>query len=332
LSSPLDDAGHYAWAPDLPLGEGTITAITFADGDLKVIGVQGVGVHTELDGPDLSQPAWLETARIRFGTVEDKHFAYAQVRGAFDPANVLRVEAMTAGGEWATIANPAVPGAVLHQGTSSGVGGAAVPAGRRRAAGLLPAASPARRPPSAAHLLPGGRGRHQQTRSGLEAGYEGWALDRLAADRDAGAGRRRGHHHRTRTVPGRHARRHRATVLRADRRPGGPGEWHGWRPPDRCEDNLVSALSPPVLAAFITGGCALVATLLGLVVPALLKHGRVMETVRAQVQNDHGSNLRDDLDLIRDLVLDVKADTAWVRRDHIDLVKRVDQLEKKEAA
>jgi hypothetical protein len=94
----------------------------------------------------------------------------------------------------------------------------------------------------------------------------------------------------------------------------------------------VSSLSPPVLAAFITGGCALVATLLGLIVPALLKHGRVMETVRAQVQNDHGSNLRDDLDLIRDLVLDVKADTAWVRRDHIDLVKRVDQLERKEAA
>jgi hypothetical protein len=181
LSSPLDDAGHYAWAPDLPLGEGTITAITFADGDLKVIGVQGVGVHTELDGPDLSQPAWLETARIRFGTVEDKLISYAQVRGAFDQANVLRVEAMTAGGEWATIANPA-----SRERFSIKAPRAEWVALRFQLDGDVQLGS------YQLQALPGGRRQrlisfpvavvdHQQTRSGLEAGYEGWALDRLAA-------------------------------------------------------------------------------------------------------------------------------------------------------
>ena len=56
-------------------------------------------------------------------------------------------------------------------------------------------------------------------------------------------------------------------------------------------------------------------------------HGRQLGEIKEQVANSHGTNLRDDLDFIRDLVLDVKTDVAWVRRDHVDLTHRVALLE-----
>lgn len=71
-----------------------------------------------------------------------------------------------------------------------------------------------------------------------------------------------------------------------------------------------------------------VGTLGGIALPLMWKaHGKRLDVITDQVRNDHGSNLRDDLDLIRDLVLDVRADMAWVRRDHIDLTRRVEILE-----
>lgn len=81
------------------------------------------------------------------------------------------------------------------------------------------------------------------------------------------------------------------------------------------------------MVAFISSGFALVGTLAGLIVPRLHKQSRQLDTAVEQLANSHGTNLRDDLDFIRDVVLDVRADMSWVRRDHIDLTKRVDLLE-----
>jgi hypothetical protein len=69
-------------------------------------------------------------------------------------------------------------------------------------------------------------------------------------------------------------------------------------------------------------------TVLAVVLPLMWKaHGRRLDAITEQVSNSHGSNLRDDLDFIRDLVLDVKADTAWNRRETQDLTIRVKRLE-----
>jgi len=79
-----------------------------------------------------------------------------------------------------------------------------------------------------------------------------------------------------------------------------------------------------VLVAVIGGG-------FGLLTIVLQQHNskqkKDMAVVKEQVANSHGTNLRDDLDFIRDLVLDVKTDVAWVRRDHLDLSHRVALLE-----
>lgn len=76
---------------------------------------------------------------------------------------------------------------------------------------------------------------------------------------------------------------------------------------------------------------ALIAGLFGLlsiIAQQLLARARKdMAVVKEQIANSHGTNLRDDLDFIRDLVLDVKTDIGWVRRDHVDLVHRVTLLE-----
>lgn len=68
--------------------------------------------------------------------------------------------------------------------------------------------------------------------------------------------------------------------------------------------------------------------LLSIIVQQLLARARKdMAVVKEQIANSHGTNLRDDLDFIRDLILDVKQDVGWVRRDHVDLVHRVAILE-----
>lgn len=79
-----------------------------------------------------------------------------------------------------------------------------------------------------------------------------------------------------------------------------------------------------IMVALIgTGG-----SIVGIALPLMWKaHGRRLDAITDQVRNSHGTNLRDDLDFIRDVVLDVRTDIGWVRRDHIDLVKRVDALE-----
>jgi hypothetical protein len=70
--------------------------------------------------------------------------------------------------------------------------------------------------------------------------------------------------------------------------------------------------------------------LAGVALPVMWRaHGKRLDAITDQVKNNHGTNLRDDLDFIRDVALDVRADMAWVRRDHIDLTKRVERLESK---
>lgn len=183
LSAPLSQAGHYAWAPDLPFASGAVTALAFRDDGGKYVGLKGVGVYTELTAPG-TDDAWLETARIRMGTVEDKHWMYGTIRGSF-VADASPVTVWSAG--------PATPWGVAQTVTSAGnqrwrmrlpkgewaafrfylTGAAqlssyqlqALPAGKRQR--LL--------------SLPVSVSDFQLTRSGIEVGYRGWALERLAA-------------------------------------------------------------------------------------------------------------------------------------------------------
>jgi hypothetical protein len=82
-----------------------------------------------------------------------------------------------------------------------------------------------------------------------------------------------------------------------------------------------------VVIALITVGVPTLGAGVGWLVKHLIGVRRVLGIVNEQVTNSHGSNLRDDLDFMRDVLLDVRADMTWVRRDHIDLTKRVKRLE-----
>jgi len=72
----------------------------------------------------------------------------------------------------------------------------------------------------------------------------------------------------------------------------------------------------------------MVSTLAAVALPLMWRaHGRRLDAITHQVQNDHPTNLREDIDFIRDVVLDVRADIAWLRRDHHDLTARVNRIE-----
>lgn len=80
-----------------------------------------------------------------------------------------------------------------------------------------------------------------------------------------------------------------------------------------------------VVVALIGAG----ATLGAVFIPLWKAHGRRLDAIGEQVRNNHDTNLRDDLDFIRDVVLDTRADTAWTRRELYDLTNRVIILEGK---
>jgi hypothetical protein len=89
-------------------------------------------------------------------------------------------------------------------------------------------------------------------------------------------------------------------------------------------------MDPIVAAALIAGAASVVVALIGLfgvIIPRLWHNTRSLHEVKEQITNSHGSNLRDDLDFIRDNILDMRADIGWVRRDHLDLTRRVDTIE-----
>lgn len=78
-------------------------------------------------------------------------------------------------------------------------------------------------------------------------------------------------------------------------------------------------MSVEIQVALISTGLPLLAAGAAFMIKHLIGVTKALGAVREQVQNTHGTNLRDDLDFIRDVVLDVRADIAWVRRDHLDL-------------
>lgn len=178
LGAPVSDAGHYAWAPDLPM-PAVPSGFAFRSDGRKWIGVPNHGLLEELTTPATGE-AWLETARIRMATVEDKHFVHGTLRGVYSVGAPIRVEGTTDGATWRA----------LHTATASAerfplrvaraewlalrfhLDGAAqlssyqvqaLPAGKRQRLIQLPV--------SVAD--------YQQTRSGVEVGYPGWGRTRL---------------------------------------------------------------------------------------------------------------------------------------------------------
>lgn len=100
-------------------------------------------------------------------------------------------------------------------------------------------------------------------------------------------------------------------------------------PPDQI-DEVLTALSLVITA---------LAGLAGVLFGRNLKTSRTLSQVASQVSNSHGTNLRDDLDLISDQIKDIKqlltedrAALVEVRSNshdtHKELFERINQLEK----
>jgi hypothetical protein len=187
LSAPLDDSGHYAWAPDLVFPDGNwtdaVTSVSFLSDGRKAVGVTGRGVLTEGDVPsDDIDGTWLQTSRIRMSTVEDKHWAYAKVRGIYSSAAPMIVSVLTSNTAEFTDVRQLESSSdrfALRAGSSEWLslrirfGGAAqltsyqiqaLPGGRRQRLLLLPV-----------NLFD-----NEKTRSGIDVGYPGWAVARMS--------------------------------------------------------------------------------------------------------------------------------------------------------
>lgn len=96
-----------------------------------------------------------------------------------------------------------------------------------------------------------------------------------------------------------------------------------------------------VAAALISGLAAVMVAVVTVIGSRMAKHGKQiaanredMQVVREQVTNAHNTNLRDDLDTLRDLVTsgfhemreglhDMRVDLAWERRERQDLARRL---------
>jgi len=86
-------------------------------------------------------------------------------------------------------------------------------------------------------------------------------------------------------------------------------------------------VSGEVATAIITGLASVLVAVVTVPLPRLLRQGKHLAEVKEQVANAHGTNLRDDLDFIRDLVLELKTDVSWVRREQLDQAHRLALLE-----
>lgn len=79
----LTDQGVYAWAPDLrpPTAgvTGQVDAVVVDSEGRLAFAARNYGLCREA-GTYTGRDAWLRTARIRYDTVDDKHFKYGQVR------------------------------------------------------------------------------------------------------------------------------------------------------------------------------------------------------------------------------------------------------------
>lgn len=188
LAARVSDAGHYAWAPDLVFPDGgtwteAVTSLTFRSDGRKVAGVRSRGVVVESATTDPSEAAWLETARIRMGTVEDKHWVYGTIRGTYGDDAPIGVSVAAPGdqvatsvfvtttpvaerfalrarsGEWVTLRFDLSEGSRLDSYQVQ-----ALPGGQRQRLLVLPVSC----------------FDYEQTRSGVTVGYPGWAVTRLA--------------------------------------------------------------------------------------------------------------------------------------------------------
>lgn len=187
LGGQLDQAGHYPWATDLlaptsaPAGA-LVTALAFRQDGTKWFGVKGYGVIVEGSSPDLTRDAWIQTGRIRLTTVEDKNWCHAYVRGTLDAADPITVEVSGSTSDWV----PAYTATVNADRFNLPVGKSEWIAVRFHLGGNAQLNS------YVIQALPGGPRQRiitlplwvmdfQQTRSELRVGYDGWALERLAA-------------------------------------------------------------------------------------------------------------------------------------------------------
>lgn len=196
LSNQEDQSGHYPWATDLQPPVSPVTAagqlvntIAMRQDGTKYWGVAGYGVISENTAPDNAQPAWFSTARIRMGTVEDKHWVHGIVRSTATLSAPVLVETQTAVSPWVTAFS------VTDSGTRFDL---TAPKGewiqlRFTLQGNVEFNS------YVVQALPGGTRQRMvtvpvelfdyvTTRSGMKVGYDGWALERLAALEDIEAG------------------------------------------------------------------------------------------------------------------------------------------------
>lgn len=102
-----------------------------------------------------------------------------------------------------------------------------------------------------------------------------------------------------------------------------------------------SLLTSPVMEALVAGVLSVIGTAVGIV---LNRQHKTMKEVKEQVANNHGSNLRHDVDRVINgvdnltLMLhnnstalnNMRIDMGWERRERIDLAGRVSRLESEE--
>jgi hypothetical protein len=92
LGTKIDQAGRYAWAPDLIAPVSTLTPAN-AVVTLNVLGrlvfsIPGTGILLEGAAPGSGRESWIRTSRIRFGTTEPKLFKLGRLRGSFISGDV----------------------------------------------------------------------------------------------------------------------------------------------------------------------------------------------------------------------------------------------------
>jgi hypothetical protein len=182
MGTQVDQAGHFAWAPDLPLPAGPVTAIAFTLDGLKWVGVEGAGAVLESGAPDPAADAWLQTSRIRMSTVEDKHWVWASLRGSYGDDDPITVSVQTPGSAWMQ----------AHQATVNTQRFTLTVAKGEWIAFQFAPAGAAELNTYQVNALPGGPRQRlvslpirvydfEKTRGHADVGYRGWALERLDA-------------------------------------------------------------------------------------------------------------------------------------------------------
>lgn len=98
LGQQVDQAGRWAWAPNLITGQFTqvdATTVTMLPLSQRLVfGVPGFGLWMEGASAGSGREAWVRTSRVRFSTTEPKLFKLGRVRGYF-PSGTVQVQVST---------------------------------------------------------------------------------------------------------------------------------------------------------------------------------------------------------------------------------------------